>query len=111
MKLKNTKENYEELGYSTIDIDVHIQKIFAYPFYLIIMTLFSAIIMMNIKHNNQNCFNLTIGILLSVIIYYINYFSAVLGQNLSLPVSTFLYGHLYYYFLSCAIGMVRINEK
>ena len=110
-ELKSTKENYEELGYSTIDIDTHIQKIFAYPFYLIIMTLFSAIIMTNIKHNKPKIFNLTIGILLSVIIYYINYFSAVLGQNLSLPVSVAVWSPMAIILLSCTIGMVRINEK
>ena len=110
-ELKSTKENYKELGYSTIDIDTHIQKIFAYPFYLIIMTLFSGIIMTNIKHNKPKIFNLTIGILLSVIIYYINYFSAVLGQNFSLPVSVAVWAPMAIILLSCTIGMVRINEK
>ena len=109
--LKNTKENYGELGYSTSDIDTHIQKIFAYPFYLIIMTLFSSIIMINIKHNKPKIFNLTLGILLSVIIYYINYFSAVLGQNLSLPISVAVWSPMLIIFLSCSIGLVHINEK
>mgnify|MGYP001181260212 CR=1 FL=1 len=110
-ELKNTKENFKDLGYSTSDIDTHIQKILAYPFYLIIMTLFSAIIMTNIKHNKPKVFNLTLGILLSVVIYYINYFSAVLGQNLSLPVSVAVWSPMLIIFLSCLIGMVRINEK
>ena len=110
-ELRETKENYEELGYSTVDINTHIQKIFAYPFYLIIMTLFSAIIMTNIKHNRPKVFNLTVGILLSVIIYYINYFSSVLGQNLSLPVSVAVWSPMIIILLSCSIGMVHINEK
>ena len=75
------------------------------------MTLFSAIIMTNIKHNKPKVFNLTLGILLSVVIYYINYFSAVLGQNLSLPVSVAVWSPMLIIFLSCLIGMVRINEK
>jgi lipopolysaccharide export system permease protein len=110
-ELRNTKKNYGELGYSTSDIDTHIQKIFAYPFYLIIMTLFSSIIMINIKHNKPKIFNLTLGILLSVVIYYINYFSAVLGQNLSLPVSVAVWSPMLIIFLACSIGLVRINEK
>ncbi len=110
-KLKNIKNNYENLGYSTDEVDVHIQKIFAYPFYLIIMALFSAIIMMNIKHNRPKLFSLIFGIILSVVIYYINYFSAVLGQNLSLPSYISVWTPILLIFLSCAIGLVRINEK
>ena len=110
-KLQDMKNNYKNLGYSTDDVDVHIQKIFAYPFYLIIMALFSAIIMMNIKHNRPKLFSLIFGIILSVVIYYINYFSAVLGQNLSLPSYVSVWTPILLIFLSCAIGLVRINEK
>tara|TARA_Y100000741_G_scaffold364736_1_gene356746 strand:- start:400 stop:1389 length:990 start_codon:yes stop_codon:yes gene_type:complete len=110
-KLQDMKNNYKNLGYSTDDVDVHIQKIFAYPFYLIIMALFSAIIMMNIKHNRPKLFSLIFGIILSVVIYYINYFSAVLGQNLSLPSYISVWTPILLIFLSCSIGLVRINEK
>ena len=111
LKLKDMKNNYKNLGYSTDEVDVHIQKIFAYPFYLIIMALFSGIIMMNIKHNKPKIFSLIFGIILSVVIYYINYFSAVLGQNLSLPSYISVWTPILLIFLSCAIGLVRINEK
>ena len=110
-KLNDVKNNYRNLGYSTDEVDVHIQKIFSYPFYLVIMALFSAIIMMNIKHNRPKVFSLIFGIILSVIIYYINYFSAVLGQNLSLPSYISVWTPILIIFLSCAIGLVRINEK
>ena len=111
LKLMDMKNNYKNLGYSTDEVDVHIQKIFAYPIYLIIMTLFSAIIMMNIKHNRPKIFSLIFGIILSVTIYYINYFSAVLGQNLSLPSYISVWTPILIIFLSCSIGLVRINEK
>ena len=110
-KLNDVKNNYQNLGYSTDEVDVHIQKIFSYPFYLVIMALFSAIIMMNIKHNRPKVFSLIFGIILSVIIYYINYFSAVLGQNLSLPSYISVWTPILIIFLSCIIGLVRINEK
>ena len=110
-KLKDIKNNYKNLGYSTEEVDVHIQKIFSYPFYLVIMALFSAIIMMNIKHNRPKIFSLIFGIILSVVIYYINFFSGVLGQNLSLPPYISVWTPILIIFLSCAIGLVRINEK
>ncbi len=110
-KLKDIKNNYKNLGYSTEEVDVHIQKIFSYPFYLVIMALFSAIIMMNIKHNRPKIFSLIFGIILSVVIYYINFFSAVLGQNLSLSPYISVWTPILIIFLSCVIGLVRINEK
>ena len=111
LKLIEIKKNYTLLGYSTVEIDIHIQKIFAYPFYLTIMTLFSGIIMLNIKHNKPKIFNLILGIILSVIIYYINYFSNVVGQNLDIPLIISVWSPIIIITLTCGIGLVRLNEK
>ena len=111
LKLIEIKKNYRILGYSTVEINTHIQKIFAYPFYLTIMTLFSGIIMLNIKHNKPKIFNLVLGIVLSVVIYYINYFSNVVGQNLDIPLMISVWAPIIIITLSCGIGLVRLNEK
>ena len=68
-------------------IESHIQKSISYPFYLGIMSLLSGIIMLNIKRNKSFTFNIIVGISLSVFIYYINYFSKVLGENEKLPMT------------------------
>jgi len=111
LKLIEIKKNYRILGYSTVEINTHIQKIFAYPFYLTIMTLFSGIIMLNIKHNKPKIFNLVLGIVLSVVIYYINYFSNVVGQNLDIPLMISVWAPIIIITLSCGIGLVRLNEE
>jgi len=38
------------------------------------MSLVGGILMLNIKYNKSKVVNITIGIILSVIIYYLNYF-------------------------------------
>ena len=50
-QLYKLKKDYKSLGYSTVEVDTHILKIISYPIYLMIMTIFSSIIMLNIKRN------------------------------------------------------------
>ena len=109
--LKKLKEDYQSLNYSTLEIDIHNQKIYSYPFYLMIMTVLSAIIMLNIKHNNPKIFYLISGILLSVSIYYINFFFNLVGKNENLPIIVATWMPLIILSIICVIGLIRINEK
>ena len=45
------------------------------------MALFSALIMLNIKKIKSSTFKISIGLFFSVIIYYLNNFSYVLGST------------------------------
>jgi lipopolysaccharide export system permease protein len=111
MELNKLKKDYKSLGYSTLAVDAHKLKIFTYPVYLMIMTVFASIIMLNIKRNKPKIFNLILGILLSVIIYYINYFSNLLGESERMPVNISVYMPLTVLVLISLVGLVRINEK
>ena len=110
-ELQDLKKNYKSIGYSTTEIDVHRQKIYSYPVYLMVMTMMSAIIMLNIKQNKPKIFHLIVGILLSVFIYYINFFANILGQNDRIPVTVSIWIPLIILTLLSSIGLVRINEK
>ena len=67
--------------------------------------------MFNIKHDKPKIFHLIIGIMLSVIIYYINLFSNVLGQSLDLSSKFSSIVPLIIIGLFCGVGLVTINEK
>ena len=110
-ELLKLKKNYKKTGYSSKDISLHLQKIYAYPIYLTIMTVLSSIIMLNIKINRPKIFNLILGILISVIIYYISYFFLVLGANEKISISISVWGPMLIIMLIISIGLVRINEK
>ena len=47
LKLIDLRQNYKSLNYSTVDVDMQIYKIITYPLFLVIMTIFSSIIMLN----------------------------------------------------------------
>ena len=111
LQLNKLKKDYSNVGYSLTNINIHIQKLIAYPIYLTVMTIFASVIMLNIKRNKSKLFHVMLGVLLSVLIYYINYFSSLLGQNEKLPEIISIWLPLVIISLFCSIGLVRINEK
>jgi len=110
-ELEKLKKDYESLGYSTLEVNTHKHKIIAYPVYLMIMTLLSGIIMLNIKVNKSKIFHLILGISLSVIIYYVQYFFNFLGENGKIPIMTSIWFPLIILLVLCSVGLIRVNEK
>jgi len=111
LKLYKLKKDYKSLGYSTVDIQVYQHKILSLPIYLVIMTLLSGIIMFNSKYKKSKIFNVIVGIFLSVLIYYVNYFSGLLGINGKIPIILSVWLPLIILILISLIGLVRLNEK
>ena len=110
-ELNELKNKYKEINYSSIEVDSAIQKIISFPFYLMLMTVLSSTIMMNIKQNRTKVFHLIFGILISVIIYYLSFFFEELGKNEQVPVAVSIWVPLLMISLISMINLVRINEK
>ena len=111
LELLKLKKDYKDVGYSISEIDIHLQRIYSYPLYLVIMTILSSIIMLNIEHNKPKIFYLLLGVLLSVIIFYLNRFVNLLGENEKLPINLSIWLPHILMFILVTIGLVRINEK
>tara|TARA_A100001037_G_scaffold266954_1_gene259478 strand:+ start:980 stop:2053 length:1074 start_codon:yes stop_codon:yes gene_type:complete len=84
-QLYELRENYKKLNYSLTEINLQILKLFSFPLYLLLMTIFSACIMMKIKYLDSSTIKIIVGLFFSVIIYYINNFFYVLGSSERLP--------------------------
>ena len=70
-ELYELRKNYKKLNYSITDVDLHIlKKLFHFQFFNL-MTIFSSLIMFNIKKIKSTTFKISIGFFFSVIIYYI----------------------------------------
>ena len=110
-ELIKLKKDYKLIGYSTNDIDIQIHKIYSFPFLLTIMTLISGILMMNIKYQKNIMLHIFIGIFLSVIIYYISHFSALLGSNNRIPLILSVWFPVLILTIISSVGLVRVNEK
>ena len=110
-ELKQLMKDYKLLGYSTSEIKIHLHKLFSTPIYVGIMSIVSAIIMMNIKKNKSMIFHVASGILFSVLIYYLSYMFTLLGQNEKIPLLVSIWLPLFMFTGFILIGLVRINEK
>jgi len=110
-ELYNLKEEYISVGYSIKEINLHLQKIYSFPFYLTILTIFASVLMLNAPLDKPKFFYLLMGIFASVLIFYINHFSSLLGENNKLPVTLSVWLPHVIVSILTGIGMVRVNEK
>tara|TARA_B100000795_G_scaffold119101_1_gene88596 strand:+ start:1732 stop:2805 length:1074 start_codon:yes stop_codon:yes gene_type:complete len=111
MQLFKLKENYKSLNNSVVEINSHLYQIFAYPLYLTLITIFSAIIMFNIGYQKNSLINIIFGIFLSVIIYYINYFFKILGTSEKIPLILSILLPLIILSIINVASIIKINEK
>ena len=105
------RKSYISLNYSVTDINSHLLKIASYPIYFSLITIFSAIIMLNIGYQKNTFFKITLGIFLSVIIYYINNFLTVLGTNEKIPLVLSIFLPLFILSIINFISIIKLNEK
>ncbi len=110
-KLYDLKSDYKKFGYSTDELTIQILKLFATPFFYGIFTIFSITIMFNLAKNKSLLFHIIIGILVSVVIYYINFIFNSLGNNGKIPVYTSVFFPLIIISTLSLIGLININEK
>jgi len=110
-KLNILKKDYEMLGYKTDVIDGYKHKLYSYPIYLALMVCIGSILMLNIRHNKSKIANITIGIAVSVIIYYINYFFNVIIETQDVPYLTSIWGPQIILSMIVFTNLIRINEK
>ncbi len=111
LQLFNLKEDYEVLGYSSDEVMIHLLKLFSTPFFYALMTVLSAVIMFNINKNNSLFFHVVLGIVVSVLIYYINFMFISLGNTGKIPINISVFLPILFLSLVTMIGLVRINEK
>jgi lipopolysaccharide export system permease protein len=110
-ELFSLKKDYEKLGYSSDEILSHLLKLFSLPIFYALLTVLSAIIMFNFKKDKSLLFHVILGILMSVVIYYINFIFNSLGNNGKIPIYMSIFFPILFISLISIIGLVRINEK
>lgn len=109
--LLELKKNYELLGYSTVEVEVQIQKLISYPLFFLLMTIFSSIIMFNSKNLKSTGIKISIGLFFSVVIYYLNNFFYVLGNTERIPLIFSVWMPLLIFTLINFSMLKNINEK
>jgi len=109
-QLYELSENYTKIGYSTTNVMVHLNKLYGMPIFFLLMTVLGFLIMIKFKFIKTKFFTIIMGVFVSVIVYYLNYFSSIFGTNETLPIGLSIWLPHLILFLICSLVMVRINE-
>ncbi len=110
-ELFNLKRDYEKLGYSSTEIVIHLLRLGSTPLFFGILTILSAVIMFNFKKDRSLFFHVLLGILMSVIIYYISFLFNSLGNNGKVPIIWSIFLPILFISIFAIIGLIRVNEK
>ena len=111
LELLDLKKDYENLGYSSNEIKIHLMNILTTPLLYMLLTVLSAIIMFNMSKNRSLFFHIIFGVLMSVIIYYINFIFNSLGNNGKISTITSIFMPFLCITIIIIIGLIKVNEK
>ena len=111
LKLFTLIEDYKKIGYSPDEIFLHLLKLFTMPIFYGILTVLSAIIMFNISNDKPLIFHIALGVLMSVIIYYMNFVFSSLASNGRIPIVASIFFPILILTFFTVIGLIDINEK
>ena len=103
--------NYSKIGYSTTDVNVHLNKLYSLPIFYLLMTILGLLIMMKFTFIKTKFFTIIVGVSVSVCVYYINYFSSLFGSNETIPILLSIWLPHLILSLICILGGLRINEN
>jgi len=102
----------EERGYSTREMRARLQRSLAFPFFLLSMVLLSGVFTLSYNFNkNDNWAYVFIAIISSVLIFFFNDFSAVLGKTEKLPIELSVWMPIIIIFIFGTVGMINANQK
>ena len=110
-ELFNLKKDYEKLGYSSTEIVIHLLRLSSTPLFFGILTVLSSVIMFNFRRDKSLFFHFLLGILMSVIIYYISFLFNSLGNNGKVPIIWSIFLPILFISIFAIIGLIRVNEK
>ena len=111
LELLELRKNYKSLNYSLIEIDIQLLKLISFPIYLMLMTIFSSIIMMNTKQFKSSILKISIGLFFSVLIYYLFNFFNVLGKTEKIDLFSSVLLPIVLLTVANSLMIRRFNEK
>ena len=98
-------------GYNTRFLNQSLHTMLSLPFFLFLMTALAPVITMNTLRKADNLKFIVIGLLSSVILFYIKDLSLALGQTDRIPLILSIWAPVIFLSLFIFIGVLQINEK
>ena len=109
--IKNEIKLLEERGYSTKQMETKLHKSLSFPFFLLAMVLLSGVFTLGAKFRDNNTFYIFTTIIICVLVYFFNDFSAALGKTEKLSVEIAVWMPIVIIFIFSAVGVIYANQK
>jgi len=109
--LNNEIKLLEERGYSTSKMKVKLHRSLAFPLFLLSMILLSSFFTLGVKTNENKWHYVFLTIISSVLIFFFNDFSAVLGETEKLPLEAAVWMPILIIFIFSSVGIIHANQK
>ena len=105
------QKNQNLTNFSSKQISLHLNQIYSYPFFISLMTLVSAVLMLNLDRNKNKFFHIFLGVFLSVSIYFFRYIFSFLGDTKDLSPMISIWLPILFITIITFFGLVKINAK
>ena len=106
--------NYKELlknGYNKTFLNQSLHTLLSLPFFLLMMTAIASILTMNTLKKSDNLKFITLGLIVSVLVFYFKNLSLALGQTDKIPLILAVWAPVLALSLFALVGVLQINEK
>ena len=101
----------EDRGYSTNEMRAKMHRSLAFPLFLLGMILLSGVFTLGMTFKENNWTYVFIAIIASVIVFYLNDFSAALGKTDKLPIELSVWMPIIIIFIFSSVGIIHANQK
>ena len=98
-------------GYNKTFLNQSLHTLLSYPFFLLVMTAIAAILTMNTLKKSDNLKFIIIGLITSVLVFYLKDLSLALGQTDRIPLILAVWAPVFALSLFTIVGVLQINEK
>ena len=109
--IKKEIQLLKDRGYSTNEMRAKMHRSFAYPLFLLGMLLLSGVFTLGMNFKESNWTYVFIAIITSVLVFYLNDFSAALGKTDKLPVELSVWMPIVIIFVFSTVGIIHANQK
>ena len=109
--IKNEIKLLEERGYSTKQMETKLHRSLSFPFFLLAMVLLSGVFTLAAKFRDNNTFYIFVTIIICVLVYFFNDFSAALGETEKLSIEVAVWMPIAIIFIFSAVGVIYANQK
>jgi len=110
-EIQNQIKNIQNLGYSAEKLKIEYQKLMSLPIYLLAMVLLSGLLIVNLGTNMGYLFYVILGVIISVILYFLSDLSITLGKTEKINLELSVWLPVFFIMIINFIGLIQVNAK